>query len=143
MGAFLFLTTGKQHQFCYAGISLVEGWIIFSLINFQGVLLQGVPKKMVRYICCMFFNNALFLLGAWKTLKTFSCSSFISEWKNVQDHSKRWKFDWFMKEIVGGYIIWILCVENIQDYYCLILFLKFLSFPKSYRENQRHFQNLL
>ena len=53
---------------------------------------------MVRCICFRFFNNALFLLGSWKILKTLSCSSVNSEWKIVQDHSKRWKCGWLMKE---------------------------------------------
>ena len=31
-------------------------------------------------------NNYLVLLGSWKTLKIFTCSSINSEWKIVQDN---------------------------------------------------------
>ena len=68
-------------------------------------MVQGVPKEMVQCICCMFLNNALFLLGSWKKLKTLSRSSFNSEWKIVHDNSERWKFEWLMKEIAKGDII--------------------------------------
>ena len=98
---------------------------------------------MVRCICCMFFNNSRFLLGSWKTLKTYlvalliligKLSKIILKDENVTELWKK-----LQKEILFKYCV--IKIYNISEKLLPNLLLKFLSFPKINRENHGNFHN--